>query len=79
MDYKNELLQQISNNPKCLDVILDFIVDTFLIVDQQGNILRVNQNAFEILKFPEEELLDMKLEELEIGSEKLTVANFADF
>lgn len=76
MDYKNELLQQISDNPKCLDFILNFIVDTFLIIDQQGYILRANQNALEILKFSEEKLLGMKLAELEVGNKKLTASNF---
>ncbi|WP_204700294.1 PAS domain-containing sensor histidine kinase [Halanaerobacter jeridensis] len=64
-------MHQIVDNPKCLDEILDFIVDAFFIVNHQGQILKVNQNAVDILKYSKKELLKMKLEELEVEHQVL--------
>ena len=71
MDYKNEFLKHIVDNPKCLDVILDFIAEVFLIVNQQGEIIKVNENAQQTLKYSQEELLNMKLSDLETDNELL--------
>ena len=68
MDYKNVFLNYLSKNPKFLDVILDFIVDAFLIINKQGEILKINQNLTDILNYSKEELLRMNLEDLEEGN-----------
>ena len=78
MDYKKKFLNQIVDNPECLDAILDFVVDAFFIVNQQGEILRVNQNATEILQYSKKELLTMKIEDLELGNKKLKKLNMPE-
>ena len=75
MNYKNEFLKELVDSSEYLDVVLDFIVDASLIINDQGDILKVNQNVVDILDYSEDELLDMKLEDLEVESRLLKDLN----
>ena len=71
MSYKNNFLKYIIDNSEYFDVLLDFIVDASLIVNDQGDILKVNQNLVKSLDYSEDELLNMKLEDLEVENQLL--------
>ncbi|MGM0369456.1 MAG: PAS domain-containing sensor histidine kinase [Bacillota bacterium] len=71
MDYKKLFLNYIADNSKFLDAMLEFIVDAFLIVDQQGKILKVNDNLMDLVNYSQTELCAMKLDELEVENKIL--------
>ncbi|MFW6030849.1 MAG: PAS domain S-box protein, partial [Halanaerobiales bacterium] len=79
MGYQNDFLRNlIENNNDSLDIILDLIVDSSLIVNREGKILKVNKNLINILNYSKDQLLNMKLQDLEIENNILDGLNITD-